>query len=64
MSKRTVDEATLKNLIDLAKFDLPAERRAMVMGLYNGLLEGFDAYDSFNIKEVPPAHTFTARWEE
>lgn len=64
MSQRAVDESILINLIGLAGYNLPADRREMVMGLYNTLLAGSDAYDSFDIKEVPPAHAFNPRWEE
>lgn len=64
MSQRLVDESTLIKLIDLAGYGLPAERREMVMGLYNSLLTGFDAFDSFEIKETSPAHAFNPRWEE
>lgn len=64
MSQRFVDEAAMSSLVGLAAYGLPDERQEMVRVQYNALLEGFDAFGAFEIKEVPPAHSFNPRWEE
>jgi len=63
MSQRAIDEATLLKLVQLAGYELPAERREMVLGQYNTLLAGFEAFEAYDTKEMPPAHAFTPRWE-
>lgn len=64
MSRPLINEATLGTLSELAGLELSAERRQLLAPALNDVIQQLAAFDTVDIGEMPPAHSYDPRWGE
>jgi len=60
---RALSKETLDSLCDLARLELPQERRELIASTVEMLYGLADSLDAIVLGEAAPATAFDARWE-
>lgn len=60
---RSFEGEALDHALQVARLDLPADRRPQLAATAEGIYALIDLLDAVELGETPPATAFDARWE-